>query len=99
MKVGKDTSRNTRPVMAGLKMFCPMPPKVILATAMATTAPMNTTHRGQVGGRFMASRIPVTMADRSPVVEAFLRRYLVIAHSSTTQEATLNAIMAISLSP
>ena len=60
---------------------------------------MNTTHRGQVGGKFIASSMPVTMAERSPVVEGLRIRYLVMAHSSTTQDATLIAMMAISLSP
>ena len=38
-------------------------------------------------------------AERSPIVEGFLSIYLVMAHSSSTQEATLTAITSISLQP
>ena len=48
MYVGKETRRKTRPTRAGFQIFWPIPPKVILATPIATTAPMNTTHQGVV---------------------------------------------------
>ena len=96
---GKDTSRNTRPVMAGLKTFWPMPPKDSLATQMETKAPMNTIQRGIADGRFIASSRPVTTAERSPMVEGFFSIHLVTAHSSSTQEATLTARTSSSAQP
>ena len=96
---GKDTSRNTRPVMAGLKTFWPMPPKGSLATQMATTAPMNTIQRGIADGRFSASSRPVTTADRSPTVEGRFISHRVTAHSSSTQEAMLTRITTSSAQP
>ena len=80
-------------------MFWPRPPKVILATPMATTAPMNTTHQGVVYGRFRPRRIPVTTAERSHKVEGFFSRKRVMAHSSRRQEHTLTAITRISFQP
>ena len=88
---GKDTSRNTRPVMAGLNTFWPMPPKGSLATQMATNAPTNTIHGEIADGRFMARSRPVTTADRSPTVEGRFIIHLVTAPSSSTQESTLTA--------
>ena len=38
-------------------------------------------------------------AERSPIVEGFRSMYLVMAHSSSTHEATLTAITRISLHP
>ena len=96
---GKDTSRNTRPVMAGLKTFWPMPPKGSLATQIQTTAPMNTIHRGIEDGRFIASSRPVTTADRSPTVEGRFSIQRVTAHSSSTQEATLTSRTSSSAQP
>ena len=85
--------------MAGLKTFWPMPPKGSLATQMATTAPMNTIHRGIADGRFIASRSPVTTADRSPTVDGFFSIHLVTAHSSSTHEATLTSRTSSSAQP
>ena len=85
--------------MAGLKGFWPIPPKVILATPMDTSAPMNTTHHGVVLGKFIASKRPVTTADKSPMVLGALSIYLVMAHSSNTPEGTLTARINNSLQP
>ena len=38
-------------------------------------------------------------AERSPMVEGFRSIYFVMAHSSSTQDATLTAIRRISLHP
>ncbi len=86
---GNEMRRNTRPTRAGLKRFCPRPPKVIFATPMATTAPMSTIHHGDVAGRFSASRTPVTAADQSQTVFFPLRRNLVMRYSRSMQETTL----------
>ena len=91
MYLGKEISRNTRPTSAGLKTFCPSPPKDIFATPIATTAPMKTTHHGVVEGRFSASNIPVTAAEKSPMVEGFFSRYLVMRYSINMQDKTLTA--------
>ena len=96
---GKEMSRNTRPVMAGLNTFCPIPPKDILATPMATKAPITIIHHEMPEGRFIPRSMPVTTAERSPMVELFLSRYLVMAHSRSTHEATLTAIVRIALHP
>ena len=98
-KTRKETSRKTRPAIAGLNTFCPRPPKVSLATQMAKAAPMKTTHQGVVAGRFIASRRPVTTAEKSPTVEVFFSRYRVIRYSSNTQEATLTPSTSSSPQP
>ena len=41
----------------------------------------------------------MTTADMSPIVEGFFIKYLVIANSRSTQEATLTAMMKISDHP
>ena len=87
ISTGKETSRKTRPTRAGLKIFCPRPPKVILATPMATTEPMTMSHHGEFGGRLSASRQPVTTADRSLTVTGRLSRYFWIRNSVSTQAA------------
>ena len=86
---GNEMSRNTRPVIAGLKRFCPSPPKDILATPIATRAPTSTIHQGAVAGRFIASRIPVTRAEEQLHSAGRFIRYLAISHSNPTQPTQL----------
>ena len=71
---GKLMSRNTRPTNAGLKGFCPSPPKVILPTPMAMRAPMIIIHTGKLPGRLNPNRIPVRTALPSQTVRVFLPR-------------------------
>ena len=97
--VGKDIKRNTRPVMAGLKRFCPRPPKVIFTTPIENTAPIRTTHHGVDTGRFIARRRPVTTAERSAMVEGLFIIYLVTAHSVRTQAPVLTARTRSSAQP
>ena len=88
---GKATSRAQRPTSAGLKMFWPKPPKVILPTPMAKRAPMMMIHTGRFDGRFMPSRMPVRAAEPSRMVLRSERiMNLLMAHSKNTQAATLD---------
>ena len=96
---GKETKRKTRPAIAGLKTFCPIPPKVIFATAIANKAPISTTHQGVEEGRFSASSKPVTIADKSPIEDFFLSRYFDIMYSAKTQEIILTPCTIISFHP
>ena len=86
-------SRNTRPTRAGLKMFCPKPPKLIFATPIATKAPMITIHQGKLLGKLNANNRPVNTAERSPIVDFCFNRYYAISHSNSTQAATLIAVV------
>ena len=99
MKVGKETRRNTLAAMAGLKRFCPRPPKVILTTPMANTDPMTATHHGQEGGRLRKRRTPVTDEDQSPTVLGALNMNLVIRYSASKHETTLTASRSSADSP
>ena len=91
MYTGKEMSRNTRAVMAGLNMFCPRPPKDILAMPMATTAPMTTTHQGVLQGRFIASSRPVTSAEEPLNSSGRFIRNFAMSHSRPTQATALTA--------
>lgn len=48
--------------------FVPSPPNNCFTTMMANTAPSTPIHHGSVGGRFNASRSPVTTALKSLIV-------------------------------
>ena len=78
--------------MAGLKGFLPSPPKVILAMAMATKAPMTTIHQGIVEGRLKASSTPVTTADQLEIVSGPRTRKRWMRNSKATHEATESAV-------
>ena len=67
----KDSSRNTRPVMAGFAKLQPRPPNSCFTTATAKTQPMAASHRGRVTGRFSASSTPVSIALPSVTVTSF----------------------------
>src|SRR5690554_5280014 len=60
---------------AGLKGFCPRPPKDIFPMPMAMAAPMMMSPKGMLVGRLNASRSPVTAAEPSMMVLCFLSRY------------------------
>ena len=56
---------NARPSMAGLKMFCPSPPKITLPNPIATKAPTAPTYHGACAGNDNARMAPVTTAEKS----------------------------------
>ena len=85
---GNETRRKTRPTSAGLKRFCPSPPKVILAMPIATIEPITITHQGAAAGRLRASRRPVTAAEQSQIVILLLSRNFSIRYSTKMQERT-----------
>ena len=58
----KEISRKHLAARAGFIKFCPRPPKSCFTTKMAKTPPITTIHQGALGGRFSASRRPVTTA-------------------------------------
>ena len=68
MGPAKPTSRATRAAAAGLKGFCPRPPKSSFTTMIAKTLPTMQSHQGAPGGRFRARITPVTRALKSPTV-------------------------------
>ena len=82
--------RTILPTKAGLTKFCPMPPKNCFTTIIATASPIMTIQRGIVDGRLNASNMPVTIADRSPIV---LSRFITLRlrYSKSTQAQTLTA--------
>ena len=84
-------SRNTRPTRAGLKGLRPRPPKVILATPIATSDPITTIHHGIDDGRLNASSRPVTAAERFDTVHSPWKRNFWIRNSITTQLTTAMA--------
>ena len=96
---GKDTNRNTRAAMAGLKTFCPRPPKVILTTPMAKIEPMTATHQGQEAGRLRASSKPVTAAEPSRRVEGVCCRKRSMAYSVSIQAQMQTATSRSSAQP
>jgi hypothetical protein len=49
--MGKVMYRKHLPTMAGLKAFCPNPPKAILPTATPNTIPTMAIQKGSLGGR------------------------------------------------
>jgi hypothetical protein len=51
--------------MAGLKTFCPTPPKTCLPITMAMNPPSTATHHGAQGGSVIASSQPVSRAEPS----------------------------------
>ena len=53
---------NARPASAGLKIFCPKPPNISLATAMQKIDPIATIHNGVRGGITSTNRIAVIIA-------------------------------------
>ncbi len=96
MAAGKEISRNTRPVSAGLNMLQPSPPKAILATPMAITEPATAIHHGSEEGRLSASRTPVTTAERSPMLFGRLSiqrltEYSIATHAATDTRRTFRA--------
>ena len=95
---GYAISRKIRPVSAGLKGLQPKPPKVILPTPIATTAPISTIHHGIPTGRLKANNIPVTIAERSPMV---VRRPIIRPkrNSNNTQPATATPVTSNTLQP
>ena len=99
MNVGKETRRNTLAAIAGLKRFCPSPPKVILTTPIAKMAPITATHHGQDGGRLRNSSTPVTDEDQSPIVPGALNMNLVMRYSTRIHETTLTARRARAAQP
>ena len=86
--------------MAGLKGFLPKPPKAILATPMATRAPMTTIHiMSTVAGTLKANSKPVTTAEPSQMVLGTLRMNFSISHWKSTQLATAMMLTNRALMP
>jgi hypothetical protein len=94
----KDNIRTILAVMAGLAKFCPIPPNSCLTTATATIHPITASHIGIVTGKFNASSIPVTQADKSPIV---CSRFISLRqkYSVSTLNTTHKAIKKIALPP
>jgi hypothetical protein len=72
MATGKEARRKDLPIRAGLKMFCPSPPKRCFATTMAKMEPKAAIQTGNVGGRQKARSSPVTIALNSLVGSFFI---------------------------
>ena len=89
MALAKAIMTKARPTMAGLKMFIPSPPKMILPMPMATTDARTPTYHGAVPGRERAMIMPVTMAEKSPRVGALLLIF------TNTNSAAAQAAMQI----
>jgi hypothetical protein len=83
---GNDTKRNTLPTKAGLKILFPNPPKTILAIAMATKEPMMIMYHGNELGTFKANKIPVSIAEKSLMVDGFFKKNFWMNHSKKTAE-------------
>ena len=79
-----DRKRKTLAASAGLRKFLPIPPKSCFTTTIATNAPTTGISGDTPEGRFMASRSPVTAAERSETV-LFLLRSFCTPHSKNTQ--------------
>ena len=71
--------------------FLPRPPKSCLTMMIAKNDPTTGIHRGVDAGRFIASSIPVTTADKSPMVADFFKKYR-YSHSKAIQEHTEIAV-------
>ena len=97
---GKLINKNTRPASAGLKIFCPRPPKVILPTPMANKAPSMIIQMGKLLGRLKPKSKPVRIAEPSRMVKrSRFRINLVMAHSKNTQDNTEAVITATAPQP
>ena len=68
IKLENIRNKNKYPATAGLKMFFPNPPNIILITIIANNAPMGGSQSGVEAGRENASKTPVTMAEQSESV-------------------------------
>ena len=75
-----------------------MPPYSCLTMTMAKNAPTTTIQNGIEAGRQKASKIPVTTADRSPMVSG-LCTSLRYKNSNATQEQTLTSVTKSARSP
>ena len=60
---GNESSRNTRPAIAGLKILLPRPPNAILTIPMENIEPRITIYTGRFDGKLRASSTPVTIAE------------------------------------
>ena len=67
---GKLARRKPRAASAGLMKLLPMPPNGTFTRAIANTLPSTHIHQGAETGRFIPSNMPVTAAERSPIVAA-----------------------------
>ena len=63
-----EISRKHLAPSAGFIKFCPNPPNSCFTTKIANTLPSTHIHQGAVGGKFSASRRPVTTALKSWIV-------------------------------
>ena len=66
-----EISRKQRAPSAGFMKFCPNPPKSIFTTIIANAPPITPIQSGALGGRFSASKSPVTTAEKSAIVTFF----------------------------
>ena len=95
---GQDAIRKARPASAGLMKFLPRPPNRHLAKIIAMPSPMISIQYGSVTGTTKASRVPVTTADRSPIVDGFLR-ILSYAASNRTQAMIEISVITMARGP
>ena len=78
----------------------PNPPKDILPTPIANSAPRMIIQIGKLDGKLNASNTPVMMAEPSQmVVVGFFIKYFPIAHSKNKQAATEVAVTIRAPSP
>jgi hypothetical protein len=88
--IPKLTVKNALPIIAGLNILAPSPPKTILPTAIAKQLPVIAAQSGMAGGSDNARIKPVITALKSPRDSSgldFLRIRLQ-SHSVTTAEIT-----------
>ena len=85
---GKEMSRNTRAVMAGLKRFLPRPPNAILAMAMAMRSPRIRIQIGRLAGTLKATSKPVITAEPSPMVHSPFSKNRWMRYSNNIQQPT-----------
>jgi len=85
--VGKEACRKARPRSAGLKTFCPSPPKISLPKPSPNAPPRAAIHSGTVAGSVRPSRTPVMTPDPSATAPRSSK-----THSVTTAPAVAAAI-------
>jgi hypothetical protein len=84
ISIPKEAVRKALPIIAGLNILQPSPPKTILPTIIAKPEPITQAQTGSAGGIEKARMMPVTTALKSPSEFGFLRMRLQ-SHSETTQ--------------
>jgi hypothetical protein len=84
ISIPKEAVRNALPIIAGLNILQPRPPKTILPIMIAKAEPITAAQIGRAGGTEKARMMPVTTALKSPSEFGFLRTRLQ-SHSEMMQ--------------